>query len=105
MSEWSLFLEHVICMLIMTLILRRHYLTTPPVKRRGRLYGIQIETCVTIQYAHGLPYRTCVIAQPRHPGDMRLSGLEVLSLLLLATECYENAPNERFYTVPTMILR
>ncbi|MCJ1265271.1 hypothetical protein MMC22_005146 [Lobaria immixta] len=76
-----------------------HYLTSPPMKRRGRLYCVQIVTGFTIQYTYGLPYRTCVIAQPRHPGDMRLSGLEVISLLLLAIESYENAPNERFHTV------
>ena len=58
-------------------------------------------TGFTIQWGRALPYRTCVIAQPRHPGDMRLSGLEILSLLLLALESYENAPDEVVHTVPT----
>lgn len=90
----------------MTLISRRHYLTTPPIKRRGRPYraqmGDQLHYPIRLGY---IPYRTCVIAQPRHPGDMGLSGLELLCLLLLAMECYENAPNECFQTVPTIILR
>lgn len=85
--------------------IRKHYLTTPPMKRRGRPYRVQLVTGFTIQYARGLPYRTSVISQPRHPGDLRLSGLEVLSLLLLAMECYENAPNEPFQMVPTIFLR
>lgn len=68
-------------------------------KRRGRPYGVQIETRFTIQYGYGIPYRTCAIIQPRHPGESKLSVLEVLSLLLLAIECYEIAPNEDFYTV------
>lgn len=76
-----------------------HYLTTPPMKRRGRNSHVHIQTSFTVQYARGLPYRMCVIPQPRHPGDMRLSGLEVLSLLLLAIESYTNAPNERFHMV------
>lgn len=76
-----------------------HHLTAPPMKRRGRPYRVVIPTSFTTQYGDGLPYRMCVIAQPRHPGEMRLSGLEVLSLLLLAMECYEIAPNESFQTV------
>lgn len=52
-----------------------------------------------IRYGYCVPYRTCAIAQPRHPGDLKVSGLEVVSLLLLAIECYKNAPNELFHTV------
>lgn len=73
-------------------------------KRRGRQYRVHIQTSFTIQHGDVLPYRTCVIPQPRHPGEMRLSGLEILSLLLLAIECYVNAPDERFYTVRTIVL-
>lgn len=83
------------------LISSRHDLATPPMKRHGRSYSDEVETSFLIQYGDGLPYRTCGIAQPRHPGECRLSSLEVLALLLLAIECYENAPKEPYHTVMT----
>lgn len=74
MSEPPVFLEHSICMLTMALISRKQYSIAPPMSRKGRPYRVQIETGFTIQYASGEPYRTYVIAQPRHPGDSRLFG-------------------------------
>lgn len=91
-------------MLIRTLISRDHDLTSPPIKGRGRKYHVQIETTFTVQYGFVVPYRTCAIAQARHPGELRVSALEVLSLLLLAIECHNNAPNELVYTVSTTFL-
>ncbi|MCJ1264757.1 hypothetical protein MMC22_004632 [Lobaria immixta] len=76
-----------------------HYLNTPSMGPRGGSYRVEIRTSFTVQYARGVPHRMCAIAQSRHPGDWTLSGLEVISIVLLAIECYKNAPNEPFQTV------
>lgn len=77
---------------------------SPPMVRRGRRYLVQSKTNFTIQYGSRVPYRMCAIVQTRHPGESRLSGLEVLSLLLLGIECHADNSSERFHTVPTLTL-
>lgn len=96
LSESSLFMEKNVRMLIIS---SNHYLNTPPIRPRGGSYHVHIRTSFTVQYAHGVPHRMCAIAQSRHPGDWTLSGLEVVSIVLLAIESYKSAPNEPFQTV------
>lgn len=83
----------------MLIVSSNHYLNAPPMRPRGGSYRAEIRTSFTVQYADGVPHRMCAIAQSRHSGDWKLSGLEVISIVLLAIECYKNAPNEPFQTV------
>lgn len=83
----------------MLIISSNHYLNTPPIRSRRGSYRVHNRTNFTVQYAHGVPHRMCTIAQSRHPGDWTLSESEVISIVLLAIECYKSAPNKPFQTV------
>lgn len=87
-------------MLRTTTVFRRDRLIGPKMKRGGR---IRVTTGFTVQYGGSLPYRMCAINQRRHPGSLRLSALELLSLWLLAIKCHQEAPKEPFYMVSAMV--
>ncbi|MCJ1267481.1 hypothetical protein MMC22_007366 [Lobaria immixta] len=67
--------------------------------KRRRQYHIYIDAAFLIQYGFTLPYRTCGIAQSRHPGELALSATEVLSLLILAIDCHKQTPGQPSYMV------
>lgn len=50
------------------------------------------------------PLERVILPNPVTQAIRRLPGLEVITLLLLGIECYKNAPNERFHTVPAKFL-
>ena len=78
----------------------RHYqLKGPKMGFKRRQYYICIDANFLIQYGYTLPYRTCGIAQSRHPGERALSATEVLSLLILAIDCHKKSPDQPSYTV------
>lgn len=59
---------------------------------------ISIDAQLLIQYDFTLLYRTCGIAQTRHPGEPALSGTEVFSFLHLAIDCHRKSPDQPLCT-------
>lgn len=83
---------------------RRYTLKSPGIGPKRQRYHIFVDAQFVIQYGFTLPYRTCGIAQTRHPGELALSSTEVLSLLLLAIACHRKSPNQPSYTVTRLSL-